>query len=75
MFNHWLTWSPSIVSASRTTAWQDAAIFHSAEVPGPSADNCLLLALQISGHKLEHFSAKTVSCLLFLVHLQFHLSC
>ena len=69
------TWSPSVGSVSRTVAWQDAAEFHSAEVPGPSADNCPLLVLQVSEYKLEHFSVKTVNCLLFIVHLPFHLSC
>ena len=69
------TWSPCVASASRTVAWQDAAVFRSVEVPGPSADNCLLLGLQVSEYKLESFSVKSVNCLLFIVHLQFHLSC
>jgi len=66
------TGPPSAGSASRTTAWQDAAIFRSAEVPGSSAYNCLLLGLQVSEYKFEQFSVRTLYCLLLIVHLQFH---
>jgi len=69
------TGPPPAGSASRTTAWQDAAIFCSAEVPGSSAYNCLLLGLQVSEYKFEHFSLKTLYCLLLIVHQQFHRSC
>jgi hypothetical protein len=49
------TWLPSFGSASRAAAWQDGAVCFSAEVPGPSAYNCLLLGLRVSEYKFEHF--------------------
>jgi hypothetical protein len=42
------TWPPFAGSASGATTWQDAAVFCSAEVPGPSAHNSLLLGTQVS---------------------------
>ena len=57
------TWSPSVGSASRTMTWQDVAVFYSAEVPGPSAYNCLLLDSQVCEYKFEHFPVKTLYCL------------
>jgi hypothetical protein len=54
------TWPPFAGSASRAATWQDAAVFCSAEVPGPSAYNCLLLGTQVSDYKFEHFSVETL---------------
>ena len=68
-------WSASFGSASRNAACQDGAVFCSAEVRGPSADNCLLLGLEVSEYKFEHFSVKTLHCLLFIVHVQFYRPC
>ena len=54
------TSSPSVRFASRTVTWQDAAIFRSAEVPGPSAYGCLLLGSQVREYKFEYFPVKTL---------------
>lgn len=67
LLDHWCTgflggpdwtWPPFAGSTSRTPTWQDAAVFCSAEVPGPSADNCLLLSIQVNEYTVNSIQSK-----------------